>query len=304
MHDPRIGRFFAVDPLAKDYPWNSTYSFSENDPINFIDLEGQEKSPTPAQMTQVIAKAAKLGMSKGSDLLIFTIGYGESILNANSIGAFDALKGWTNTETIHKFATIRDQRIYTAGRITGDVAAIIQGGTQINFGGGMALATGAGTFGTGALAGGAVALHGAGVGITAELDLLKQGARFLSMSGSLNSPGSSESGSSSDTPRNTDYERTSNSNVNKELKKIIEGEGTPRTESDGTQKIFRAEKANVPGFGSQKKWRNAKEWNVPADKNNAKLRILERTNTDGSTSYGWTKDPDYKVIHEIKPLKE
>ncbi|WP_281635418.1 RHS repeat-associated core domain-containing protein [Flavobacterium marginilacus] len=197
MHDPRIGRFFAVDPLAKDYPWNSPYSFTENDPINFVDLEGLEKSPTAAQMTQVISKAARLGMSTGRDLLIFTIGYGESIMNANSIGAFDAYKGFTSTETIHKFASIRDQRIYTAGRITGDVAAMLQGGNQVNFGGGLALTTGGETFGAGAIAGGAVALHGAGVGITAELDLLKRGARFLSMSNDLNDKGSSEGNSNS-----------------------------------------------------------------------------------------------------------
>ena len=28
MHDPRVGRFFAVDPLAPDYPHNSPYAFS------------------------------------------------------------------------------------------------------------------------------------------------------------------------------------------------------------------------------------------------------------------------------------
>ena len=30
MHDPRIGRFFAIDPLASKYPHNSVYAFSEN----------------------------------------------------------------------------------------------------------------------------------------------------------------------------------------------------------------------------------------------------------------------------------
>lgn len=30
MNDPRIGRFFAVDPLASKYPHNSPYAFSEN----------------------------------------------------------------------------------------------------------------------------------------------------------------------------------------------------------------------------------------------------------------------------------
>jgi RHS repeat-associated protein len=44
MHDPRVGRFFAVDPLAKEYPGNSVYAFSENVVINAVELEGKEKS--------------------------------------------------------------------------------------------------------------------------------------------------------------------------------------------------------------------------------------------------------------------
>ena len=43
MHDPRIGRFFAVDPLAPKYAYNSPYAFSENSMIAFIELEGLEK---------------------------------------------------------------------------------------------------------------------------------------------------------------------------------------------------------------------------------------------------------------------
>ncbi len=42
MHDPRVGRFFAVDPLAPDYPWNSPYAFSENRVIDGVELEGLE----------------------------------------------------------------------------------------------------------------------------------------------------------------------------------------------------------------------------------------------------------------------
>ena len=48
MHDPRLGRFFAIDPLNKDYPWNSVYAFSENQVIQFIELEGLEKAIQPA----------------------------------------------------------------------------------------------------------------------------------------------------------------------------------------------------------------------------------------------------------------
>ncbi|MBK7128592.1 MAG: hypothetical protein IPM74_01250 [Crocinitomicaceae bacterium] len=42
MHDPRIGRFFAVDPLAPKYPHNSVYAFSENRVIDALELEGLE----------------------------------------------------------------------------------------------------------------------------------------------------------------------------------------------------------------------------------------------------------------------
>jgi RHS repeat-associated protein len=42
MHDPRVGRFFAVDPLAPEYPHNSPYAFSENRVIDGVELEGLE----------------------------------------------------------------------------------------------------------------------------------------------------------------------------------------------------------------------------------------------------------------------
>ncbi|MEW4925434.1 RHS repeat-associated core domain-containing protein [Algibacter sp. 2305UL17-15] len=49
MHDPRVGRFFAVDPLDSKYPWNSPYAFSENQVIQFIELEGAEVFLSEAQ---------------------------------------------------------------------------------------------------------------------------------------------------------------------------------------------------------------------------------------------------------------
>ena len=42
MYDPRVGRFFAVDPLAAQYPHNSPYAFSENRVIDGVELEGLE----------------------------------------------------------------------------------------------------------------------------------------------------------------------------------------------------------------------------------------------------------------------
>jgi len=43
IYDGRVAKFLSVDPIAKEYPWNSTYAFSENTPIQAIDLEGKEK---------------------------------------------------------------------------------------------------------------------------------------------------------------------------------------------------------------------------------------------------------------------
>ena len=44
MHDARLGRFFAVDPLTSKYPHYTPYSFSGNKVIQFIELEGLEES--------------------------------------------------------------------------------------------------------------------------------------------------------------------------------------------------------------------------------------------------------------------
>ena len=42
MHDPRVGRFFATDPLEKSYPYYSPYAFSGNRVIDSGELEGLE----------------------------------------------------------------------------------------------------------------------------------------------------------------------------------------------------------------------------------------------------------------------
>ncbi|GAA3608228.1 DUF6443 domain-containing protein [Flavivirga amylovorans] len=40
--DPALGRFISIDPLAEDYPYNSTYAFQENKLGMGIELEGAE----------------------------------------------------------------------------------------------------------------------------------------------------------------------------------------------------------------------------------------------------------------------
>lgn len=42
MSDPRIGKFFAVDPLESQYPYYSPYAFSGNSVVGWIEFEGLE----------------------------------------------------------------------------------------------------------------------------------------------------------------------------------------------------------------------------------------------------------------------
>lgn len=41
MYDPRLGRWFAVDPLASKYPGWTPYKFGNNNPLIFIDPNGE-----------------------------------------------------------------------------------------------------------------------------------------------------------------------------------------------------------------------------------------------------------------------
>jgi RHS repeat-associated protein len=43
VEDPRLGRFFSVDPLAPKYAYNSPYAFSENRVLASVELEGLER---------------------------------------------------------------------------------------------------------------------------------------------------------------------------------------------------------------------------------------------------------------------
>ena len=42
-YNPRIGRFFSVDPLTNKYPWYSPYQFAGNKVIAYVDRDGAEE---------------------------------------------------------------------------------------------------------------------------------------------------------------------------------------------------------------------------------------------------------------------
>jgi RHS repeat-associated protein len=76
MYDPRLGRFFAVDPLFAKYPWNSTYAFSENRVIDGIELEGLEFLGFGYLVDKLAEGVAEIGLMRTSG---FIESYGHSL---------------------------------------------------------------------------------------------------------------------------------------------------------------------------------------------------------------------------------
>lgn len=57
IYNPGIGKFLSMDPVCARFPWNSPYSYAENDAINYIDLDGLEKaSPEIYDMARVLKR--------------------------------------------------------------------------------------------------------------------------------------------------------------------------------------------------------------------------------------------------------
>jgi RHS repeat-associated protein len=63
MHDPRLGRFLSLDPMSKEFPWNSPYAFCENRVIDQVELEGREGAPIRPYLPYNNSSTFALGLS-------------------------------------------------------------------------------------------------------------------------------------------------------------------------------------------------------------------------------------------------
>jgi RHS repeat-associated protein len=73
IYDPRIGRFLSVDPLTKEYPWNSVYAYAENDVIRSIDLDGLEKLIITAKQVDEVG-GTKIDVAK-HDVIAYELSF-------------------------------------------------------------------------------------------------------------------------------------------------------------------------------------------------------------------------------------
>jgi hypothetical protein len=70
VEDPRLGRFFSVDPLYAKYPYNSNYAFSENRVSDKIEWEGLESVEYwRGGAKPVVVQWNKLGYKEKEDFL-------------------------------------------------------------------------------------------------------------------------------------------------------------------------------------------------------------------------------------------
>lgn len=67
IYNPALAKFLSVDPLFKSFPWNGPFSFAENSPIEFIDLDGAEKYDYKMQMTDL--GEIKMELIKQTDII-------------------------------------------------------------------------------------------------------------------------------------------------------------------------------------------------------------------------------------------
>ncbi len=90
MYSPRVGRFFAVDPLTKKYPWYTPYQFSGNQVTISRELEGLESDvDMNAQVTATFTLGEKSGTSHFN--ANFSIGKGSVLHYAGQSSADQSL---------------------------------------------------------------------------------------------------------------------------------------------------------------------------------------------------------------------
>lgn len=105
-------RFLSIDPMAKSYPWNSTYAFAENRVIEGVDLEGLEFAST-TQKDGTTAVSVNVNFEAN-----------DSSLPSLSQKQIDTYKSAINTAFNEMFSQS------THGRVTGKVT--FDGGVQTN----------------------------------------------------------------------------------------------------------------------------------------------------------------------------
>lgn len=118
VHDPRIGRFLSLDPLAKKYPSLSNYSYSNNNPIFFIDVEGKYFTGNLGLVQDIVTKLEKIATPEAKQQveMIKKMNASDIEFNVQIAPLPDNMKRGVGGETDFNFEKNRiDISVYTGG---------------------------------------------------------------------------------------------------------------------------------------------------------------------------------------------
>jgi RHS repeat-associated protein len=127
-HQPDIGRFFNIDPLADKYVYNSPYAFSENKVVAHIELEGLEALGIEAidMVDAMIPKATPTGGDKVLN------GVGNVVFGAvGTVGSFLYMKGTVGLGAAFGGGTAF---AFSLGEVTIGLVQIVDGVSEMNGG--------------------------------------------------------------------------------------------------------------------------------------------------------------------------
>ena len=94
IQDPRILRFLSLDPLRKKFPWESNYSFADNNPILYVDVDGEYKyakndaanyTKTYPTLTKYLSENVKQDVMQSTNIMTGLLKYTEGNLTSAEV---------------------------------------------------------------------------------------------------------------------------------------------------------------------------------------------------------------------------
>jgi RHS repeat-associated protein len=256
-YDPRTSVFLSIDPDAEEYPFMSAYCYAANNPIKFVDVNGE--------------------------------GPGDKVLGAAAAILDNATGGWFNLRgAAAGYVSEGGASDFNTGQDIGDVASIAMGAMAMGTGAGMieggsgAVAVGlaaelpSGGTSTVVVAAGGVAV-GTGIALVAEGAILSTSgaASLASQKGRLNVEGDRRKNRLPDKgvpnsvaknkPGTTAKKYNKDGNVEKEFNKGHQGKKVPKNEQSDHIHDYKPNPRNPSGRGDRQPGRPPKKNELKKD---------------------------------------